>query len=509
VRWILERGDIYGAAATGFAFTLPILLTSDEFLGSGSDILTLEYPQIAFAAEWAKRGVLPLWNPFLYNGVPFPAGVQAYFYPPSWLVLLFSVGVSIKLGIALHLALAGAGAAWLCRQRVRSRLASYVGGSVFAASGFMTAHLFAGHLHLVAAAAYIPWIVGVVDRVRRRVPVSWVLAVAGFALALLAANYQMVAIGLLGSQILPGFESFFQREHATSVRARALGGLRVMAIVGALLGAACIVAAVQLLPLARTLEFTQRHGTDTSFAASFPTVPGNLITMLVPRLFGDSGETPFVGDFSYWESFGYVGLATLALAFFAIENLPRARWGAPVATAAIGGLLALGDRTPLLRLLCTAVPPFARFRAAGRFLAIAALFAAMLAALDLDAFLADCRPKARWRGVGALVALTALVLLFLVQTTPEELSRTLSELVPVDPKILPTTWPLVLRLDWNLSPHRRDGTAAPGFRGGGPDPARRARSRSRAGGRRGSCLREDGRSVVRHDPHSVGGRRFA
>jgi hypothetical protein len=443
-RRIREQADLLGAAATGFALMVPVLASSNDYLGSGSDLLTLEYPQLAFAVRWARQGVVPLWDPLLYDGVPFPAGVQAYFYPPSWLALWLPLGLTIKLLFALHLALAGAGAAWLCRPRVRSRLASYLGGAIFALSGFLTSHMFAGHLHLVAAAAYLPWIVGIVDRVRRREPLSWPAAVVCFALALLAANYQMVAIALLAAVLLAGLDGLVQRRPGTSWRAHARGAGRVLGVVAALLLGSAIVSAVQLLPLAGTLPFTQRHSVDASFASSFPAVAGDFVSMLLPRFFGDGAGTPFVGDFSYWESFSYVGLVALALAASAIESLPRTRWLAPAIASVVGGLLALGDRTPLLSALCAIMPPFAHFRASGRFLVIVAVFAAMLAALGLDAFLAPDAAPARRRSPVVLAVAAFGAWMALAQSTPEGFASTVRAIVPVDPKVAPSAWPLVL-----------------------------------------------------------------
>ncbi len=445
-RWGLavlrEHIDMIGAAMTGFALLLPALASAQVLVGSGTDLVTMEGPQLAFFARWAKQGILPLWNPFLYDGVPFPAGVEGYFYPPSWLAVLLSTDLTVKLTFAIHLALAGAGAAWLCRSRVRRRLASYVGGAIFAMSGFLTAHVFAGHLHLVCASAYLPWMVAVVDRVRRRESVVWAAAVAGFGLALLAAQYQMVAIGVLAAGLFAAMETLFASERAVSWPSRLASVSRSAGALAALLLGGALIGAIQLLPLALTLPFTQRQSVDASFASSFPCVPGNLLALLFPRLFGNSADTPFVGDFSFWEAFPYVGLVTLALAAFAVGNLPRVRWLGAAGTAAIGGMLALGDRTPLLRIACALVPLLHRFRAAGRYLVVVALFSALLAALGLDAFLDPQHTVSRRRLTGPLVltGVAAASFAALAMSTPASFAHVLGAIAPLTHPADPASW---------------------------------------------------------------------
>ncbi|HUT78292.1 MAG TPA: hypothetical protein VM285_11425, partial [Polyangia bacterium] len=189
------RLDLIGAAAIALAFVAHLFATSDPFLGSGTDMVSMEHPLHAFAASWLGRGVLPLWNPYALGGVPFQTGMHGYLYPGWWTGAVLPVDFDIKLGIALHLMLAAVGATWFARGRVESRAAALLAGLAFALSGFFVAHLYAGHRTLVATAAWLPWLAGAVDRAARLGP-RWLLpgaAVAG--LALLSGHHQVLYIG--------------------------------------------------------------------------------------------------------------------------------------------------------------------------------------------------------------------------------------------------------------------------------------------------------------------------
>jgi hypothetical protein len=437
--------DLVAAALTGALLFAGVLLSKEDFFGSGSDLVTTEYPLAAFATSWMKRGVLPLWDPFIAGGVPFPAATKGYFYPPFWVGLLVSDAAAIKATCALHLAFAGAGAAWLCRPHVKSRLASYLGGALFATSGFFTAHLYAGHLELVEASAFAPWIVGIVDRLRAGGRVSWAASTLCVGLALLTGHYQMVAIACLGAVVFASVAAVASRTPDALPRALGLRAGRALLVLGALLVAGALLAAVQLLPTARMLAFTQRAAPDASFASSFAAAPVSFLAMLTPSLLGPDVPV-FTASFMPWEASSYVGLTTLALAAFAITTSPRARWLPAVVTASLGALLALGDHTPLLGWLCTLVPPFQSFRAPGRYVLLVALFMALLAAIGLDAFV-SCEQEGPERshlaGPVAVAALAALLALALQVTSVDAFARTMAFLAPVR-SVDPARWAVVL-----------------------------------------------------------------
>jgi hypothetical protein len=436
------HADLVLAPLTLLALFARVLCTPEPFFGAGTDIATIDYPLTTFATEWIRRGVVPMWNPYLFTGLPFPAGIHGYFYP-GWATGLLSAVAAVKVTLALHLALAALGATWFCRGRVESRLASYLGGVVFAASGFWIAHLFAGHRGVVATAAYAPWIVGFVDRVQSGAKVSWAGGVVIFGLAFLSAHYQMLAIAFLGAILLVlGRALFSSAPRRDRVRAsgRALAALAALAFAGALL------AALQLVPLAASLGGSQRAATDADFAATPASVPGDLLALLFPNVVGNGADVPFVGDFVYHEAFQYLGAVTLVLIALAVTARPRADWAPALLGACVAWLLALGNATPLLRILFALAPPFARFRAPGRFVVLVSLFGALLAAQGLDAFLSRQGRASRATQVGvAAVAFAALSLALVAVLAPDEtLIHGIAAVLPVASDVPREIWAKVL-----------------------------------------------------------------
>ena len=438
----LRHADLIGAPLTLLALFSRVLLSAEPFFGAGTDIVTLDYPLTAFATEWIRRGVVPMWNPYLFTGLPFPAGIHGYFYP-GWATGLLSAVPAVKVALALHLALAALGATWFCRARVESRLASYLGGVVFAASGFWVAHLFAGHRGIVATAAYTPWIVGIVDRVQSGAKVSWAGCAILFGLAFLSAHYQMLAIALLGAVFWIAGRALVSPEAARE-RARA-----VVRTIGALAGfgaAGVLLACLQIVPLLVSLGGSQRAATDLDFAATPAAVPGDVAALLFPNLAGNGADIPFIGDFVYHEAFQYLGAVTLILIVVAVTARPRTDWAPAMFGSALAWLLALGNATPLLRILFAVAPPFARFRAPGRFVVLVSLFAALLAAQGLDAFLSrpGAAPRATRMGVLAVGVSVLAAASFALLAPDETLVRTIAAFIPVVSDVPGEVWSKVL-----------------------------------------------------------------
>ncbi|MFO8073974.1 MAG: YfhO family protein [Polyangia bacterium] len=403
---LASRIDLYAAAATALVFGWHLLSGDEVFVGSGSDIVSMEYPLHAFATGWMGRGTLPLWNPYILGGVPFQAGVHGYLYPGWWSGIFLPTGFDISLGLVLHLMLAAAGASWMARARVESRAASYLAGISYALSGFFVLHAFAGHRVLLASAAWLPWVCGAVDRAARRGRRHLLAGAAIAALAILGGHYQTLYIGMGGLLLWLLFDRLAVTEGGPRPRALAAG--RGLACWAAILAAGAAIAAVQILPALSVTDLSQRPGGDPEFAASFSSAPPNLLTYLVPHLFGNKVDAPFVGGWSYWESLGYLGLAPLALITFALAALSPRRTLPALIVAALGLVLSLGNHTPLFDLYLVVAPGADLFRAPGRFCLLATLFGSLLAAQGLAAWLSPKLSRRR-RRVATAAALAVCV----------------------------------------------------------------------------------------------------
>ncbi|MCX7840884.1 MAG: hypothetical protein N2559_15725, partial [Anaerolineae bacterium] len=178
-RDVLAMGGI-GAATVGFFWRL---LAGQVWMpAGGGDLAPFLYPTYAFAAEWWRRGVMPLWNPHLFAGAPFVGDPQSgIFYPLNLLTFFLSAPLTFRdmeyLAV-LHFFIAGVGMYAFLRwgewgleirdwrlgidtiSNLRSpisRWAAVAGALAFEFSDLFITHF--GNLNLIAVVAWMPLVV--------------------------------------------------------------------------------------------------------------------------------------------------------------------------------------------------------------------------------------------------------------------------------------------------------------------------------------------------------------
>ena len=169
-----------------------------------------------------------------------------------------------------------------------------------------------------------------------------------------------------------------------------------------------LLAAVQLLPgFQATAETVRSQPLPFQFAASFSFPPENLITFVAPGFFGDVTHQPYWGRWYLWEACAFIGVTGLALAVYGMTAAKVSGKRTLLALAAVAVLLALGNSTPLFRILFDWLPLFDRFRGTGKFIFVTALVLVLFAGYGLDRLLRErsVPRRAVWVGGALAVAL--------------------------------------------------------------------------------------------------------
>ena len=168
--------------------------------------------------------------------------------------------------------------------------------------------------------------------------------------------------------------------------------------------------AAQLLPTWELVSLSERAGgASFLFASDYAYDPINWQSFFVPYANGDAGSFTYSGQGIFWESYGYVGVATLGLAAWALVTGWRQRTVLLLGLAALlAYLMVLGAATPFFR-VAFAIPGMSYFRFPTRFLLVVDLALCLLAALGATRLLADLRRRQGERVSLALGVLLALV----------------------------------------------------------------------------------------------------
>ncbi|MBI4320335.1 MAG: YfhO family protein [Chloroflexi bacterium] len=367
----------------------------------GYDILTYFYPNESYAAEALSQLRLPLWNPYLFTGVPFLANLQtAVFYPFNLLFLVFAIPHAFAYSVALHVFLAGCFMYLFGRVALRLGVtAALIAAVVFAFSGFVSSLV--GHINQLHAAVWLPLLLLSFDLSYRRRSVRWAL-VAGLVLALqlTAGHAQESYLTLFAAGMflvyravvrrvrphpspLPVLPSiFFQTREGpegegTGRRESLKGAAGKVALWGLALGAGTGLAAVQLVPALELSGLSIRAGgMSYKEAVAFSLPPWLALKSFLP-VFADPQP------FSEW--LAYVGIFAMALAALGII----ARWRSPdvvfaVVLCCVALFFAFGQYNPLYPLAYKVVPGLALFRVPARWLYLYTFGVAVLAGVGAD-----------------------------------------------------------------------------------------------------------------------------
>ncbi len=328
-------------------FLIDVLIAGANFYFR--DLVVYHFPMKRVVREAILSGEFPYWNRYFAGGQPIAAN-PAYelFYPPQLLILLGSFEFGFALHIVAHIYAALIGMYLLLRRLKIGPAPAFLGALSFGLGG-----LFLGSVSVLPT--FFVWSLAPL--------VAWAVLrflaepqLRRFGIAVLIAGLQMLvgepmAIAQVWLLICAGVlfaGAPKPRWRATSLAiAIAIGGV--------------MVASVQLVPAADHARYTVRaRGLDFDNVKDFSIPLARPAELVIPHAFGiaDPGGTIWWGGSlfprggPYLQSV-YVGIFIPIFALAGLFlRLPGARTTA--ALALLSYVLALGDQTPILRILYSA-----------------------------------------------------------------------------------------------------------------------------------------------------------
>ncbi|NPV13713.1 YfhO family protein [candidate division WOR-3 bacterium] len=367
------------------------ILTRQNFLWE--DILYQYYPFHFFLFKNLRQFNLPLWNPYMFAGMPFLADIQTQvFYPLNWLFAFIAntnqnyVFWLVELKCIIHLFLGALSFYLLMRELKLSRYSGVLAGITFGFSGFMVSHII--HLTIISTFAWFPLILLFFYRTlfQRRLLDASATALS-LGLANLAGHPQMTLHIVYALCLLFILYLLFNWRSELPYLFKNHIPLFLLTI---FLGFA--ISAAAYLPAYRYSIHTVREMMTYAEATETSLPPWFFITILIPKFFGSIAggveETaPFWVDparYTYWETCLYVGVMPLILAGIGIFfNRNKLRWQFLI-LAFVALLFALGKFTPLYRLAFNIFPGFDRFRIPARFVDLFTVAIAFLTGLGME-----------------------------------------------------------------------------------------------------------------------------
>ncbi len=357
-----------------------------------SDLVISHYPNALYLkraiTEW---GVIPLWSPTILSGYPFAANpLSGLWYPPGWLALVFPLPLGFNLAVMVHLFLGGVGLYRLLRIEKLSHEAALFGALAFETLPKLLAHHGAGHLTLVYAVSWTPWLL--TSSVQRRP--SWPKSGLILALIFLADPRWAPYAGLLWL-----LHSIAHRHYRLGKTAKSIIPISNIQYLIFNLFTAFLLSAPLAFPLLEYTRLSTRSllAPGDVFAHSLP--PARLLGLLFPDF----------GGFHEWML--YPGGVVLVLLIVALLASPRRKmirfW---LAVYLVSMLYALGSNLPLLPAVAQ-IPGFDLLRVPPRALFLAGLSGAVLASYGLEVVFGKSGNRGRQVTL-TLTGLAAFVLAF-------------------------------------------------------------------------------------------------
>ena len=400
-------------AVLTFTLAWPALI--GKFLvGANSDQYIAGYAFREFAASTLKAtGQFPLWNPYLFGGMPFVAAMHGdIFYPTFLLRMILPTDVAMTWGFVIHVFLAGLFTFLFLRACGFSFFGSLFGGVAYMMGGQVASLVSPGHDGKLFVSALFPMTLLLLLRgIRDGKRWSWGALALVIGLVVLSPHPQLLQYLLLASGAFALFLAIsgWRREELTSREAAVRLAFAFGAVViGGLMGA------IQYLPLREYVPWSPRAGglPDYAVATSYAWPTSELFNAYLPQ---------FTGILSnYWGESGihfhsdYVGVVVLLMAGAAFSGLktdPRRRliWFF-TGTVIIATLWAMGSHTPFYRIPYALVPGTKFFRAPNSVFFVGSLGIGVLAAAGVDHVidrLVGRRYLYGWLGFGAVIGVLA------------------------------------------------------------------------------------------------------
>lgn len=371
----------------------PVLSDPGSVPGNFGDLFAYHYPLRQLVASRLQSGAFPLWNPYIFSGLPLFANSQAAtVYPGSVLFHILPLSAAFTFSMLLHLVIAGAGTYLLGRELRLARWAATALAFSWMLSPFVAFRGAHGVPTLLCSLAYVPW-----TWLALRAG-AWRLLALVFVLQFLSGHPQFMAANILGLGAVALFNG------ARPLRTLAAGGLVALAL-----------GAVQIVETLRFSGQSVRTVWPSIFASGYdwnlaswaslvhPFLAGHPL-MNDPRMLGTYQNLP---SFFFETGIFYAGLGALALAAWGARG---ARWTTTavfVGLAALGVGLALGVRNPLYTFVSEHTP-LGMFRVPARFGLLVVWSVVLAAAWGLREF-ARRVPRRAWRAAALAFVCVDLV----------------------------------------------------------------------------------------------------
>ena len=407
-----------GWISTGLYLIITLALFREFFLTGkmlfGSDSI----PDGVFFRRYLRdfflaNGEFPLWNPYLFGGMPFIDAMSGdTFYPAAFLKFIMPLYKAMGFKLILHMFLAGVFMYRYLRETRVGVIASMLGGLAYQICPLFLSPIFAGNDSKIYMFALFPLMFLFLERsIRTRKPLDFLLLGGALGLLILTSHIQLAyyAFGVAGLYVIYRLVWLFREERPAAIRV--IIGFTAAVIIGVSLGL------VQLLPAMKyTKKYSVRKEKGTyEYATSWSLNAEEVVSLAVPEFVNyDVVRYRYWGENPFKYNTEYMGILPLVFGILSLFCVRTRR----VKFLWIIGLLvliyALGASTPVFRLFYAVVPGVKLFRVPSIIMYIFAFTVVVTFAKFMDWLLGLDEKSRQEEGNRALKGLAVIVGILLI-----------------------------------------------------------------------------------------------
>ncbi len=374
------------------------VLSPNKMLGAsfGSDQLIAGYMFQSFAKDYiASHQTFPMWNPYIFGGLPYIDAFHGDIFYYTWLLRLFlPVHMAMAYVFLIQIFLAGIGMFLFLRSFKINQYGSLIIALAYMFTGALVSTTFAGHTGKAIVISFLPWIFFLVNKgFDTKKLLYFILGSLVIGACLLSPHVQMTYYLLIATFFYFLFRlAFLYRDE------RKWGAVfKISAYFVIMVGIGFLISAIQFLPSLAYLPFSPRGGIGRgySFATSWSLPIVELFDLLTPHFSGLLenywGSNPFKLHTEY------LGIVPLLLAGIAIIYRMKDRFVKFFTGLTLFAILmALGGHTLFYKIPYYLFPLLKKFRGPGMIFFVASFSLCVLAGFGVQ-FLIEKFKDAQYR----------------------------------------------------------------------------------------------------------------
>jgi len=402
--------------AVGFFYKL--FLNPSQMISPARDIVSIYYHFKDFLNFSLFNGQgLPLWDPYIFSGMPFIANPEsAIFSPFNILYLIFPVSFAFGFSSFINTFLIGTFTYLFAKLIKISKISSLLSAVIMMFSGPFIILIFPGHTYILDTITWFPILLYIfeVSFLKNKLIYS---VFAGFVLGF---------IGVAG-HIQPGVYGFLTAFSYLVLRiivSRDKSKIKILLLPILSSIIAFFIFEIQLIPLFELFMVSDRAGgVSYIFASDFSLPLKQLIGFILPNFFGNPVINNYWGRSNFWSTCGYLGVIPLILTIFAIYKGKNIFTYIFSILGIFALLFSLGKYSIVFPFFYNFVPFFNDFRVPARFLYIYAFSLAILSGIGFDKLIKLKRTLLLWLGkIFLITGLFFITLTLIFNFIPQKIS---------------------------------------------------------------------------------------